>query len=112
MDFSKDSTKLLTGCNDKNIRCWDVETPDKEVVKLSGMSITHSSDVQSSEVAHLNILGRTLEAVPMITIYLSRWIFSCVPQRGVCTKKSACQDASFWHAGCVHARRQRLRSDH
>ena len=37
VDFSKDSKQLLTGCNDKQIRCWDVEKADAAVFTLSGI---------------------------------------------------------------------------
>jgi serine-threonine kinase receptor-associated protein len=36
VDFSADSTRLLTGCNDKKIRCWDVGKPDAPTLEVSG----------------------------------------------------------------------------
>eukprot|EP00038_Savillea_parva_P006033 m.161280 g.161280 ORF g.161280 m.161280 type:complete len:328 (+) comp12055_c0_seq1:152-1135(+) len=36
VDFSNDAKRLLTGCNDKGIRCWDVEIAEKEVVSMKG----------------------------------------------------------------------------
>jgi WD40 repeat protein len=36
VDFSADAQKLLTGCNDKVIRLWDVESADEAVVTLKG----------------------------------------------------------------------------
>lgn len=36
VDFSDNSSQLLTGCNDKKIRCWDVASPDKALVEMTG----------------------------------------------------------------------------
>eukprot|EP00037_Helgoeca_nana_P025372 m.277048 g.277048 ORF g.277048 m.277048 type:complete len:325 (-) comp26929_c0_seq13:4760-5734(-) len=36
VDFSADATRLLTGCNDKGIRCWDVASTDAAVVTMTG----------------------------------------------------------------------------
>lgn len=40
VDFSKDSTQLLTGCNDKGIRLWDVERPDAAKAEFKGHTAT------------------------------------------------------------------------
>lgn len=36
VDFSNDSTRLLTGCNDKQIRLWDVNSSEAPVAQLKG----------------------------------------------------------------------------
>lgn len=36
VEFSKDSEQLLTGCNDKTVRLWDVSKPDAAVLDVSG----------------------------------------------------------------------------
>jgi len=40
VDFSTDSTRLLTGCNDKKVRLWDVERSEAPSTVLSGHSGT------------------------------------------------------------------------
>eukprot|EP00040_Diaphanoeca_grandis_P025063 m.138429 g.138429 ORF g.138429 m.138429 type:complete len:320 (-) comp29994_c1_seq1:42-1001(-) len=36
VEFSADSSQLLTGCNDKVVRCWDVNNNTSAVVEMTG----------------------------------------------------------------------------
>lgn len=109
VDFSGDAKRLLTGCNDKGIRCWDVGSTEAPVVTMTG----HTGSIKKAifdTTEQLCISGGDDKSMRCVTTVAIFFVFSFPLWLMLSTPWLVNSSVPLCCLSCTHHRRQALTS--